>query len=105
VDFVVPAINWHRFVFASLWPELVRLSMSNFVSKATLGAATAAAVAACDADDSVKDGVIDDPFHCRYDPKALIGTKVGDDTVTAADAEVIRKNWEGPRRQGVLVRL
>jgi hypothetical protein len=103
VYFVVFAINWHRFVSASLWPEL--LSMSNFVSKAKLDAATAAAVAACDADDGVKDGVIDDPFHCRYDPKALIGTKVGDDAVTAADAEVIRKNWEGPRRQGVLVRL
>lgn len=92
-----PAINWHRFVPASLWPEVVMLSMSNFVSKAKLDAATAAAVAAADSDDGVKDGVIDDPLHCAYDPKPLIGTKVGDDTFTAADAEVLRKIWQGPR--------
>src|SRR3954468_2689967 len=90
-----PAINWHRFVPASLWPEVVMLSMSNYVSKAKLDAATAAAIAACDMDDGVKDGVIDDPFRCAYDPKALVGSKVGDDTFTAADAEVIRKVWEG----------
>jgi hypothetical protein len=75
------------------------LEARNFVSKAKLDAATAAAIAACDAEDAVKDGVINDPFRCAYDPKALVGTKVGDDTFTAADAEVIRKIWEGPRTQ------
>ena len=95
-----PAINWHRFVPASLWPEVVMLSMSNFVSKAKLDAATAAAIAACDANDGVKDSVIDDPFRCGYDPKDLVGTKVGKDTFTEADAEVVRKIWEGPRTQG-----
>jgi feruloyl esterase len=94
-----PAINWHRFVAASLWPEVVMLSMSNFVSKAKLDTATAAAIAACDADDGVKDGVIDDPSHCAYDPKALVGTKVGNDTFTEADDEVVRKIWQGPRGQ------
>jgi feruloyl esterase len=94
-----PAINWHRFVPASLWPEVVMLSMSNFVSKGKLDAATAAAIAACDGNDGVKDGVIDDPFRCSYDPQALVGGKVGNDTFTAADAEVIRKIWQGPRAQ------
>ena len=94
-----PAINWHRFVPASLWPEVVMLSTSNLVSKAKLDAATAAAIAACDADDGVKDGVVDDPLRCSYDPRALVGSKVGSDTFTAADAEVIRKIWQGPRAQ------
>jgi pimeloyl-ACP methyl ester carboxylesterase len=94
-----PAINWHRFVPASLWPEVVMLSMANFVPKAKLDAATAAAVAASDANDGVKDGVIDDPFHCTYDPQALVGSKVGDEAFTAADAGVIHKIWQGPRRQ------
>jgi len=94
-----PAINWHRFVPASLWPEVVMLSMSNFVSKAKLDAATAAAIAACDNDDGVNDGVIDDPFHCAYDPKALVGASISNEVFTAADAEVVRKIWQGPRGQ------
>ena len=94
-----PAINWHRFVSAALWPQVVMLATTNFVSKAKLDAATAAAIAACDNDDNVKDSVIDDPFRCAYDPKTLVGTKVGDDTFTEADAVVIRKIWEGPRTQ------
>src|SRR2546428_653408 len=62
-------------------------------------ASQAAAVAACDASDGVTDGVIDDPARCAYDPKTLVGAKVGDDTFTETDAEVVRKIWEGPRGQ------
>jgi feruloyl esterase len=94
-----PAINWQRFIPAILWPQVVMVAAKNFLPKAKLDAATAAAVAACDADGGVKDGVIDDPFRCAYDPKALVGTKVGDDTFTEADADVVRKIWEGPRGQ------
>ncbi len=94
-----PAINWHRFLPADLWPQVVMVAARNFVPKAKLDAATAAAVAACDALDGVTDGVIDDPTRCTYDPRALVGTKVGESTFTEADAEVVRKIWEGPRGQ------
>src|SRR6185436_480074 len=93
------AINWHRFLPADLWPQVMMLAAGNFVSKEKLEAATAAAVAACDGADGVTDGVIDDPARCTYDPKALVGTKVGDGTFTESDAAVIRKIWEGPRAQ------
>jgi hypothetical protein len=66
------------------------------VSKEKLEAVTAAAVAACDAHDSVSDGVIDDPDKCTWDPKAFVGTKVGDSTFTEEDAGVVRKIWAGP---------
>src|SRR5436309_14268642 len=75
------------------------VAVKNFVPKAKLDAATGAAVAACDALDGVTDGVIDDPARCAYDPKALVGTKVGDDTFTEADADVVGKIWEGPHGQ------
>jgi hypothetical protein len=94
-----PAINWHKFVPAALWPQAVMNDAKNFVSKAKLDAATAAAIQACDATDGVRDGVIDDPIACAYDPRALIGTMVGDSLFTEADAEVIRKTWEGPHGQ------
>jgi hypothetical protein len=94
-----PAINWQRFIPAIFWPQVVMSDAKNFVSKAKLDAATAAAVAACDGADGVTDGVIDDPLRCGWDPKALVGAKVGDETFTEADADVIRKIWEGPRGQ------
>ena len=48
----------------------------------------------------MKDGVIEDPKRCTYDPKPLIGTSAGDcGAFTDADANVIRKLWEGPRRE------
>jgi pimeloyl-ACP methyl ester carboxylesterase len=94
-----PAINWHKFILAELWPQVVMSSSSNRVSTAKLRAATAAAIAACDAADGVTDGLIDDPSRCTFDPKALVGTPVGDSTFTEADADVIRKIWEGPRAQ------
>src|SRR5262249_5326474 len=61
---------------------------------------TAAAVAACDGIDGVKDGVIEDPKRCSYDPKALVGTSAGDcGTFTQADADIIRKIWQGPTHE------
>jgi hypothetical protein len=94
-----PAINWHRFIPAIFWPQVVMVQEKNFVPKAKFEAATAAAIKACDGSDGVTDGVLDDPLRCDWDPKALVGTKVGDDTFTEADANVVRKIWEGPRGQ------
>lgn len=94
-----PAINWQRFLPADLWPQVVMVAAGNLVPKAKLDAATAAALASADASDGVADGVIDDPSRCTYDPKELVNTEVGDSTFTEADADVIRKIWEGPRGQ------
>ena len=94
-----PAINWHKFILSELWPQVVMASSNNHVSAAKLRAATSAAIAACDEVDVVKDGLIEDPSHCTYNPTALVGTEVGGSTFTDADADVIRKIWEGPRAQ------
>lgn len=65
-----------------------------------LAAVSAAAIAACDMIDGVKDGVIEDPQRCTYDPQALVGTSAGEcGDFTQADVDVIRKIWQGPRRQ------
>lgn len=65
--------------------------------KSKLERATAAAVSACDGLDGVVDGVIDDPGRCTYDPKPLVGTRIEESMFTEADANVVRKIWEGPR--------
>ena len=72
----------------------------NPIPSCKLEAATAAAVGACDEIDGVTDGVIEDPNRCKYDPKSLIGTSAENcKSFTEADANLIRKFWEEPRRQ------
>jgi feruloyl esterase len=95
-----PAINWNRFHIQHLWGPVVMNASGNAVAPCKLAAATAAAVASCDGIDGVKDGVIEDPKRCAYDPKALVGTSAGEcGAFTEADANVIRKLWEGPRKE------
>ena len=93
-----PAVNWQYLIANSIWPQVVMLEARHLVTKAKLDAVTAAVVAACDGADGVFDGVIDDPLQCTWDPQAFVGTKVGDGVFTEADADVVRKIWEGPRR-------
>ena len=96
-----PAINWNRFHVQHLWGPVVMNAAGNPVAPCKLAAATASAIAACDAIDGVTDGVINDPTRCAYDPKPLVGTSAGDcGAFTDADVAVIRRLWEGPRREG-----
>jgi hypothetical protein len=95
-----PAINWTRFIPQELWGAVLMNAAENPVPACKLTAATAAAVAACDSIDGVKDGVIEDPKRCNYDPKPLIGASAGECGVfTEADVDLIRKFWQGPRRE------
>jgi len=55
-----PAINWDRFTNAHLWGPVVMNAANNPVAACKLTAAAAAAVAACDGIDGVKDRVIED---------------------------------------------
>jgi feruloyl esterase len=94
-----PAINWPKLLMQEIWGTVQEMAAGNAVPPCKLAAATAAAIAACDAIDGVKDGVIEDPDRCHYDPKQLVGTSAGDcGAFTQADADIIRKLWEGPRR-------
>jgi feruloyl esterase len=95
-----PAINWTKLMMQSLWGSVLMNAASNPVPQCKLAAVTAAAVAACDAIDGVKDGVIENPKSCTFDPKVLIGTSAGQcGAFTQADTDLIRKLWQGPTRE------
>jgi|SRR5665213_162738 len=93
-----PAINWPKLMMQSIWGTAVMNAAQDAVPACKLRAATAAAIEACDARDGVKDGVIENPAICNFDPKTLVGKPAGScGTFTEADADVIKKLWEGPR--------
>ena len=54
--------------------------------------------AACDVLDGVKDGVLNDPRRCHFDP-GLLQCKSGDqpNCLTGAQVAAVRKIWTGPR--------
>ena len=63
-----------------------------------LRAVEAAAVAACDANDGVKDGVIDDPTKCHFDPPSLACKGAASDScLTEAQVAALKKIYAGPR--------
>ncbi|MEU9044931.1 MULTISPECIES: tannase/feruloyl esterase family alpha/beta hydrolase [unclassified Kitasatospora] len=96
-----PAVNWDEFEVATLWPQVVMNNENTYPSACEFKAFTDAAVEACDPLDGVKDHLLNDAARCDFDPRRLIGTKVvcnGKElTITAADAAVVRKIWDGPR--------
>ncbi|MGW5606441.1 tannase/feruloyl esterase family alpha/beta hydrolase [Streptomyces sp. NPDC003753] len=96
-----PAINWDEFEVATLWPQVVMNNEKTYPAPCEFKAFTDAAVRACDPLDGVEDGLVNDASRCDFDPRRLIGAKVvcnGKElTVTAADAAVVRKIWDGPR--------
>jgi|GEM_PF-794523 len=92
-----PAIYWNHFLLGFLWPTAVMNDVKHYVSKEKLTAVTQAVITAWDEKDGLKDGVIADPFTCTWDPKEFVGTKVGNDIFTDADADVVRQIWDGPK--------
>ena len=90
-----------------LWVALATLKdPASHVPQEKYGAIHQAALDACDALDGVKDGVIDDPTHCHFDPAVLL---CADDDrpgcLTAPQVTAVRKIYASAKnpRTGVEV--
>jgi feruloyl esterase len=85
-----PGVNWSGRALQTIW-------VGQAVAQAPIPAAkfpaiNAAAIAACDALDGVKDGVIENPRVCKFDPQVLLCK--GEDNnscLTAPQVETARK--------------
>lgn len=70
----------------------------SYISSVKLPAISAAVLKACDAQDGVKDGIVSDPVHCRFDPAVLL-CKGADsrDCLTAPQIDSLKKLYAGGR--------
>jgi feruloyl esterase len=93
------AIHTTHLQGAQVWAaQTVHRDDASYIPPAKYAAVHAAALAACDELDGVKDGVLENPVKCHFDPKALL-CKRGDDPscLTAPQVEAARQIYAGPR--------
>jgi feruloyl esterase len=94
-----PGNNWTHMMAQIVWvAQAVHKDDASYIPPAKYPALHQAALAACDAKDGVKDGVIDDPTKCKFDPKA-IRCKGADSPACLTDAQVeaARKIYSPPK--------
>ncbi|HEX9811746.1 MAG TPA: tannase/feruloyl esterase family alpha/beta hydrolase [Burkholderiales bacterium] len=96
-----PAMYWTRFQTAQMWGQIgMKDLVGAVVTSAKIDQTNASAVAACDANDGVVDGVIDDTRTCEFDAAANIcgaPTAPAANCLTPQEAAAINKIWDGPR--------
>ena len=94
-----PANFWTHLMFGGLWTEQSLLNKpASYIPASKLPAIQAAALAACDVLDGVKDGIVEDPQLCHFNPAVLLckGTD-NPSCLTSAQVETARKIYSGPR--------
>jgi feruloyl esterase len=95
-----PAADRTNEIIAYLWDWLATHGADgkSLIDPSKFQLLTKSAVAACDADDGVKDGVIDDPRRCTFNPASLLcKDNPSSSCLTATELVAVRKVYEGPR--------
>ena len=93
-----PAVNWTSIWPSAMWPALVMRAHDTVLPPAKLEAFRQAALEACDGADGVRDGFIGLAELRDFDARSVIGRETPAGPITPADAEVMAKLWDGPRR-------
>ena len=93
-----PANYWTHLLAAGVWDARALAQPGAWIPPAKLPAIETAALTACGAAGGSKQGVIDDPSRCRFDPSALL-CKGGesDACLTAPQVTALREIYSGPR--------
>jgi hypothetical protein len=93
-----PAHKWTDLMFAFAWNAQALSSSASFIPEGKRRVVREAALAACGAQDGVKDDFIKDPLRCQFDP-AKIACKGADsdNCLTPEQVEALKKIYAGPR--------
>ena len=93
-----PANSFTRISAGFLWNELaLNETPQSQIPQSKLTAIQNAALAQCDALDGVKDGIINDPASCHFDPAVLLCKNAdGPECLTQPQLTALRKIYSGP---------
>lgn len=101
-----PANYWtHLLTKALADAQATTLDAASYIPSSKLPALARAVNAACDAQDGVTDGVLNDPRQCKFNPASLL-CKAGDsnECLTAPQITALKALYEGPHdAKGTLI--
>jgi len=88
-----PASNWTGRAAQAIWSaQAVHQNEASYIPPTKYPLLHSKVLAACDALDGVKDGVLENPANCNFDPKALeCPAADGPECLTGAQVEAARK--------------
>jgi hypothetical protein len=93
-----PANNWTPLLSTAVSDtQALTLDPASFIPQAKIPAISAAVLKACDGLDGVRDGILNDPRQCHFDP-ATLHCKVGQDPdkcLTAPQTAALKKVYSG----------
>nr|WP_217895172.1 tannase/feruloyl esterase family alpha/beta hydrolase [Sphingomonas sp. CDS-1] len=92
------AVNWTSLWPSAMWPALVMKEYGTVLPPAKFEAFRDAALEACDGADGVRDGFIGLAELRTFDAHSVVGRQTLAGPITAIDAEIMQKLWDGPRR-------
>jgi feruloyl esterase len=94
-----PAAHFTRILTTFTWDvQATTLDSASYIPVGKFAAVEAAAVAACDARDGVKDGIVDEPNTCPFDPSVLLCRGPESDAcLTSPQITALKKIYSGPR--------
>ena len=94
-----PANHWTHHFAGFIWNELaLNAKPESRIAPEQLPAIEKAALAACDELDGVKDGLIEDPRKCHFDPAVLLCRgAAGADCLTQPQIDALKRIYAGPK--------
>ena len=104
-----PGLNWSGRALLSVWiGQAMHKDETSYIPPSKYQMVHEAVLAQCDATDGVKDGVLEDPTKCHFDPKALeCKSADGTNCLTTSQVESARRMYTpvvNPRTKHVEVR-
>lgn len=93
-----PANFWTHLLVAAIWDmQALQKDPASYIPAGKIPALGEAVIAACDRQDGVSDGVLNDPRRCHFDPATML-CKSGDSSscLTAPQVAGLKKIYAGP---------
>src|SRR5579864_3911993 len=93
-----PANFFTHLLAAGTWNvQALQNNSHSYIPPSKIPAINDAVLAACDAQDGVQDGIVNDPSACHFDPAVLLCKGADSSCLTAAQVTALKKIYAGPK--------